>query len=138
MPGNSKLVHSSSPRPSFPAHLTTSSTIRARSRDQLAFALAFPFVLAFAFDFASPLGLGSAWGGVQGSGVQGLGLYIYIYYVCYIKDRQLQNITSKVDQGTTFFLIMDAASWYAFIFSVRASKQVCCFSGDSSRSSAWD
>ena len=66
MPGNSKLVHSSGPRPSFAAHLTTSSTIRAR--DQLAFALAFPFALPLAFALAAPLGLGSAWGGVQGSG----------------------------------------------------------------------
>ena len=100
MPGNSKLVHSSSPRPSFPAHLTTSSTIRARSRDQLAFALAFPFVLAFAFDFASPLGLGSAWGGVQGSGFRGSGfrvIYIYIYIVMYVILLRTGNCrTSRV------------------------------------------
>ena len=45
---------------------------------------------------------------------------------------------TKLGWGTSFFLIMDAASWYAFTFSAKASRTACCFSGASCRSSAWD
>ena len=59
MPGNSKLVHSS-----FAAHLTTSSTIRARDHDlaSLWFGLPLRFAVRFRFGLTFRLGLRLVWG----------------------------------------------------------------------------